>query len=152
MSAAEPGGAARAPRFVLAVLVAGVGVAVGLTLLALQARAMLGVGDLGEAEDIGALGEVAQNSLVYDSHGNLLAVLHAEENRSPVALNQVPQHVVSAIIDVEDDRFWSHGGVNLSSTVRALVTNVQAGEVRQGGSTITQQLVKTALLLSLIHI
>ncbi|HVL93968.1 MAG TPA: PBP1A family penicillin-binding protein [Acidimicrobiales bacterium] len=146
MSAAEPGGAARAPRFVLAVLVAGVGVAVGLTLLALQARAMLGVGDLGEAEDIGALGEVAQNSLVYDSHGNLLAVLHAEENRSPVALNQVPQHVVSAIIDVEDDRFWSHGGVNLSSTVRALVTNVQAGEVRQGGSTITQQLVKNALL------
>ncbi|MGH9154861.1 MAG: transglycosylase domain-containing protein [Acidimicrobiales bacterium] len=133
-------------RFVLAVLVSGIGLAVGLVLLATQIRALAGVGRVGDAESIGALGEVAQNSLVFDGDGKLLAVLHAEENRSPITLGQVPRHVVTAVIDLEDDRFWSHGGINLSSTVRALVTNVQAGEVRQGGSTITQQLVKNALL------
>ncbi|MEO6121313.1 MAG: PBP1A family penicillin-binding protein [Acidimicrobiales bacterium] len=142
----HPRGVSRGSRFALAIVVAGLGLATGVVLLSLQARAVLGVGKLGNAEDIGALGEVAQNSLVYDGDGKLLAVLHAEENRSPVVLSQVPEHVVKAIIDVEDDRFWSHGGVNLSSTVRALVSNVQAGEVRQGGSTITQQLVKNSLL------
>jgi len=136
----------RLPRFAVSVVAGGLGLALGVVLLFIQARAMLGAGKVGDSESIGALGEDAQNSLVYDKDGNLLAVLHAEENRSPVLLSQVPQHVVNAVIDVEDDRFWSHGGINLAATVRALVTNVQAGEVRQGGSTITQQLVKNALL------
>lgn len=133
-------------RFFVTVMVAGTGLAVGLILLAPQVRGVLTAGDAGDAEELGALGEISQNSLVYDREGDLLAVLHAEENRSPVALDKVPDHVVNAILDVEDDRFWVHSGVNLRSALRALMTNVESGEVRQGGSTITQQLVKNALL------
>ena len=132
-------------RFGVIVAAGAAGMAGGLALLAPGVEAVLSAGH-GRAADVRALGEPAENSAVYDRNGKLIAVLHAEENRSPVKLSQVPTHVVNAIVDVEDEKFWSHGGINLSSTVRALVTNVQSGEVLQGGSTITQQLVKNALL------
>ncbi|HEX2701778.1 MAG TPA: PBP1A family penicillin-binding protein [Acidimicrobiales bacterium] len=132
-------------RFAATVGVAGAAVAVGVAMLAPVTEGVLRAGH-GTSQDVGSLGEVAQNSAVYGRDGRLLAVLHAEENRSPVTLQQVPEHVVNAILDVEDERFWDHGGVNLRSTLRALVTNVSSGEVLQGGSTITQQLVKNALL------
>ena len=132
-------------RFAVIVAVSGTGMAIGLALLAPNVEGLLTAGSA-KPEDVRALGEVSQNSAVYDRDGRLLAVLHAEENRSPVALSQVPSHVVNAIIDVEDEKFWDHGGVNLRSTLRALVTNVSSGDVVQGGSTITQQLVKNALL------
>ena len=107
---------------------------------------MLSAGDAGPPKDLVRLGELAQNSVLYGADGKPLAVLHAEENRSPVALSAVPPHVVNAILDVEDAGYWHHRGVDLRASLRALVTNVSAGEVRQGGSTITQQLVKNALL------
>lgn len=135
-----------AARFTTTLLGAGVGVALGVALLAPSLEGVLSAGEIGEPTDVSALGEVAQNSIVYDRDGKMLAVLHAEENRSPVTLDKVPEHVVNAILDVEDEKFWEHGGVNLRSTLRALVTNVSSGEVVQGGSTITQQLVKNALL------
>jgi membrane peptidoglycan carboxypeptidase len=133
-------------RFLVVCVLAGVGLALGVLLLAPEIRAFAGAGRAGRGENLVQLSELSQRSLVYDREGSVMAVLHAEENRSPVDLERVPQHVVDAILDVEDDRFWAHGGVDLRSTMRALVTNVQSGEVRQGGSTITQQLVKNALL------
>ena len=133
-------------RFTLTLVGAGVGVACGVALIAPSVEGVLSAGQIGDPADVSALGEVAQNSVVFGRDGKMLAVLHAEENRSPVTLEQVPRHVVDAILDVEDEKFWEHGGVNLRSTLRALVTNVQSGEVLQGGSTITQQLVKNALL------
>ena len=98
-----------------------------------------------QAEPIN-LDPLPERSLVYDSQGNLLTTLHAEENRSPVALDKVPDTVKSAVLAVEDENFYSHSGVNLKATVRALFTNVESGGVEQGGSTITMQLVKNALL------
>ena len=68
------------------------------------------------------------------------------ENRSTVTLAQIPALVQRAIIAVEDNNFYIHSGVDLKATVRALFTNVQAGAVEQGGSTITMQLVKNTLL------
>ena len=130
----------------MTLVVAGAGVAAGLALLAPSVEGVLSAGQIGDPTDVSALGEVSQNSAVFSRDGRMLAVLHAEENRSPVSLDRVPRHVVNAILDVEDEKFWEHGGVNLRSTLRALVTNVQSGEVLQGGSTITQQLVKNALL------
>ncbi|HVM01779.1 MAG TPA: PBP1A family penicillin-binding protein, partial [Acidimicrobiales bacterium] len=135
-----------AARFTATLLGAGAGVALGVALLAPSVEGVLSAGEAGRPTDVSALGEVAQNSIVYSRDGSMLAVLHAEENRSPVTLDRVPGHVVDAILDVEDERFWQHGGVNLRSTLRALVANVSSGEVVQGGSTITQQLVKNALL------
>jgi penicillin-binding protein 1A len=133
-------------RFLLVVLVSGAGLALGVGLLAPEVRTVMHAGKVGNEENLVELTELSQRTEVYARDGSLKAVLHAEENRQPVSLSAVPEHVQNAILDVEDDRFWLHRGVDLRSTVRALRTNVNAGGVRQGGSTITQQLVKNALL------
>jgi membrane peptidoglycan carboxypeptidase len=67
-------------------------------------------------------------------------------NRTPVAADQIPEVMKQALIDIEDARFYEHRGVDLEGTARALLRNLLAGEVTQGGSTITQQLVKQTLL------
>ena len=133
-------------RFAATLLLAGAGLALGVLLLAPEVRALMGAGTSGGAGNLAELQQLAQRSVVLARDGSVLAVLHAEENRSPVTLEDVPEHVVQAILDLEDDRFWEHGGVDLRSTARALFTNVSSGEVLQGGSTVTQQLVKNALL------
>ena len=132
--------------FVRAALLGGALVAVGLLLLIPPARAVMGATG-GEDTPLPELGELPQRSLVYARDGTtLLAALHSEQNRSPVPLERVPEIVINAVLDVEDERFWDHGGVDIRSTLRALQSNVAAGSVRQGGSTITQQLIKNALL------
>ena len=57
-------------------------------------------------------------------------------------LSSIPQDTITAVLAVEDAEFYAHHGVNLRSTIRALVRNVDSGSVVQGGSTITQQLIK----------
>lgn len=85
-------------------------------------------------------------SQVYDSKGNLIAVLSDANYRIPVRLSQVPPVVVHAILDVEDNTFYSTGPIDLRGILRALRTDLVSGGVVQGGSTITQQLVKNAVL------
>lgn len=68
------------------------------------------------------------------------------ENRRPVALDQVPQHLVDSVIVTEDVRFFQHPGVDPIGLFRALFRNVRAGGVEEGGSTLTQQLVKNYYL------
>ncbi len=68
------------------------------------------------------------------------------EDRVPISLEDVPPDLVEAIIAVEDQRFYSHFGVDPIGILRALVANVRAGEIVQGGSTLTQQLVKNLYL------
>lgn len=92
------------------------------------------------------LGPLDQRSYVYAADGGLLAVFRAEIDRQPLPLEEIPDHVVDAVLAVEDAGFFIHDGVNLRSTLRALVRNVDSGETVQGGSTITQQLVKTEIL------
>ena len=84
-------------------------------------------------------------SLVFDADGQQLAELR-REFRDPVSLTQVPAHLVHAVLTAEDRRFYEHGGVDARSLVRAALANAAAGEVEQGGSTITQQLVKQLYL------
>jgi 1A family penicillin-binding protein len=133
-------------RFARTIFLAGAALAAGVLLLVLPFKALAAAGSSGQDDNLAGFQQLAQRSVVYARDGSVLAVLHAEENRSPVTLDRVPKRVVDAILDVEDDRFWEHGGVDLRSTVRALLTNVSSGGVRQGGSTITQQLVKNSLL------
>ena len=92
------------------------------------------------------LDPLAARSVVYAGDGSVLAELHSEEYRVPIPLDQVPPHVVRAVLDAEDERFFEHGPLDARSLLRAAVTNVDAGEVEEGGSTITQQLVKLELL------
>jgi membrane peptidoglycan carboxypeptidase len=101
-----------------------------------------------EAVDLDALDAYAIRSQVFAADGSLLGTLHGPENREPVTLDQVPRPVIDAVLAVEDADFHLHPGVNVRAMTRALFENVSAGAVEQGGSTITQQLVKNALLTS----
>ena len=70
------------------------------------------------------------------------------ENRRPVTLDQVPKLLQDAVVVTEDIRFWHHPGVDPIGLFRALFRNIKAGGVAQGGSTLTQQLVKNYYLTS----
>ncbi|HJR45122.1 MAG TPA: transglycosylase domain-containing protein [Actinomycetota bacterium] len=90
--------------------------------------------------------KLAQSSKVYDGSGNLLTTLHETENRTIIPLSRIPQHVQDAVVAIEDERFYQHDGVDVKAVLRALLTNAQSGEIREGGSTITQQLVKNVII------
>jgi len=133
-------------RYLLTLFLAALGLAAGLALLTRPAMAVATAGTSKELTAALQLNQLSERSVVYDRDGKVMAVLHVEENRSPVTLKDIPPHVVKAVLDVEDDHFYEHGGVNLRSVLRAALTNAEAGGVKQGGSTITQQLVKQSLL------
>ena len=84
-------------------------------------------------------------SSVYAADGSLIGEFYAER-RYLVSLQEVPPHVVKAFLASEDVRFYEHGGVDLPGIIRASLKNLEAGEIVQGGSTITQQVVKSLLL------
>ncbi|WP_041775563.1 transglycosylase domain-containing protein [Blastococcus saxobsidens] len=69
-----------------------------------------------------------------------------EHNRTPVTSDQIADVMKQALVDIEDSRFYDHNGLDVQGTMRALMTNLAAGSVREGGSTLTQQLVKQTLL------
>src|SRR5688572_29706060 len=133
-------------RYLLTLFLAALGLLAGVVLLSRPARAIAAAGQSEKLPAALELNELSQRSVVYDRNGGVLAVLHREENRSPITLDQVPPHVIQAILDVEDDGFYEHNGVNVRSILRAALANAEAGGVTQGGSTITQQLVKQSLL------
>ncbi len=95
--------------------------------------------DLPEVELIDR--EPPTQSFIFDADGNRLAVLR-QEFRERIDLDDVPQHVIDAVLVAEDDRFYTHVGIDAPAIARAAVANLAAGEVEQGGSTITQQLIK----------
>ncbi|CAN5182266.1 PBP1A family penicillin-binding protein [soil metagenome] len=83
---------------------------------------------------------------IYDRNGKLLYEVYREENRTPVDIKRLPKYVPLASIAIEDKDFYKHGGVSIvSGILRAAKDSFQTNHV-QGGSTITQQLVKGALL------
>lgn len=92
------------------------------------------------------LDENALSSRIYASDGSLLTVLHGEENRENVEYASIPRVLVDAVVAIEDERFWLHNGVDARAILRAIRTNALSGGITEGGSTITQQLVKNALL------
>ncbi len=127
---------------------AGAGVLALATLLIGSQIAIAGKAITYQAPGVDDLRPLDQRSLVLDRNNGVIAVLHAEQNRSPVPIRRVPKVLINAILATEDALFYQHHGLNLRSTVRAIGANVDAGGVAQGGSTITQQLVKLSLLTS----
>jgi len=83
----------------------------------------------------------AEQTLVYAADGSVIATLRVQ-NRVAVARDDVPQVLVDAVLGAEDRRFYRHDGVDMRAIARAAIANQRAGSVVQGGSTITQQLVK----------
>lgn len=96
--------------------------------------------------DIGADIAPPATSIIYDANGNQIATVHAEEDRIPVKIAQVPKYLQDAFVAVEDNRFYEHNGIDPKGILRAAWSNIRGGEVSEGGSTITQQLAKNAYL------
>lgn len=86
-----------------------------------------------------------QRSVIQDANGKTMAYLY-EQNRVSVPLSKISKWMQQAVIAIEDSRFYEHNGVDLRGTMRAFFTNQGSGSIQQGGSTITQQLVKMTLL------
>jgi 1A family penicillin-binding protein len=83
---------------------------------------------------------------IYDRKGRLLYEIYSDQNRTPVKMNTLPKYVPQATISIEDKDFYSHQGVSLVSGVLRAARDTYLTDNLQGGSTITQQLVKSALL------
>lgn len=83
--------------------------------------------------------------VVYDAKGNIIAELGAER-RYPISIDQMPPYVYQAVVAVEDARFYEHSGIDPWGIARAMVSNIKAGRMVEGGSTLTQQLVKVIYL------
>lgn len=96
-----------------------------------------------DEEDLRSLG---QTSKIYAADGSLLAEVFGTENRTIVTLDAVPKYLQQATIAIEDERFYEHSGVDYEAIGRAVFTNITSGSLAEGGSTITQQLVKNVYI------
>jgi penicillin-binding protein 1A len=121
-------------------------IATPLALLALTAAG--GAVYFGSSCDLSALHPVRQadSSLVYGANGSLIGILPAVENRTTVPRGEISPWMPKATVAIEDRRFYQHGGIDPVGIVRAFVADVSAGRVVQGGSTITQELVRNLYL------
>ena len=86
-----------------------------------------------------------QRTEILDSNGDPIATIY-DQNRVIVPLRAISRIMVQSIVSIEDYRFYQHGALDVKGTLRALFTNQAADGVVQGGSSITQQLVKLTLL------
>jgi len=92
--------------------------------------------------------DVAQSTKIYDRSGeNILYEIHGDEKRTLMSLDEIPDNAKNATIAIEDKNFYKHGGFSVWAMFRTLITNVMYNR-RAGGSTLTQQFVKNAILTS----
>ncbi len=97
-------------------------------------------------------------SITHAANGKAISILELEpeeislyfgserERRQLISIQQVPEHLIHAVLAAEDSRFYQHPGVDLRGILRAFITNLRHGSIRQGGSTLTQQLAKNFFL------
>ncbi|MBV8142312.1 MAG: transglycosylase domain-containing protein, partial [Verrucomicrobia bacterium] len=91
--------------------------------------------------DLSKLDSVESASVIYDRYGQVFGKLFIQ-NREQVSLDQISPYLVDAVVAEEDNRFYEHGGVDFFGMFRALLKNTKAGRIRQGASTVTQQLAR----------
>jgi penicillin-binding protein 1A len=82
------------------------------------------------------------NTVIYAGDGTKLGIVDSDEARSPVALGRVPKQLQLATVAIEDQRFYEHGAIDPEAIARAALKNLEEGQTVEGGSTITQQLVR----------
>ena len=98
------------------------------------------------AFDLNKLEQMESASVILDRHGKIFGQIYVE-NRETVPYDQLPPDLVKAVVAVEDAKFYQHHGYDLFGILRAALKNLTAGHVRQGGSTITQQLARNSFAL-----
>jgi penicillin-binding protein 1A len=90
--------------------------------------------------------ELAQTSLIYDTNGNIVDQLYGVQNRFVVPLEEVDPTLRQAVISIEDHRYYEHRGLDFQAIGRAAVENVRSLSIQEGGSTLTQQLIKNTYI------
>lgn len=135
-------GAMLAVAAVLGVVVAGLAIPFAGVVGMGASNVANGMDELPEELETGAL---AQRTRILDANGKEITQIF-DENRVIRPLHQISRRMVEAIVAIEDYRFYEHGALDLKGTLRAFITNQASDDVVQGGSSITQQLVKQTLL------
>ena len=132
--------------FLLTIVIGGIAVGVCLAAL-IPGTVEIATAHRYTADQVGNLKKLAQPSTIYWADGTTSMGTFGLQARDPInSLNEVPKGVVDAIIATEDRSFWTNDGIDLGAVFRAFLTNVTSGKIEQGGSTITQQLVKNRIL------
>ncbi|MBQ9325747.1 MAG: PBP1A family penicillin-binding protein [Clostridia bacterium] len=145
--------AVKKPNFVLSVIVCVIRILLVLVLLAgiaglgTIAGIAKGYVDTAPTLNLAALDDQAQTSFIYDANGVLITEYKGTENRVMVSIAAMPRYLQQAFVAVEDARFYTHSGIDLKRIVGAFIANLTSSST-QGGSTITQQLIKNTLLSS----
>ncbi|REK76784.1 transglycosylase domain-containing protein [Paenibacillus paeoniae] len=118
----------------------------GLFLLLLGVSGWIGLRMLVSAQDVALLDQpLPAPTIVFDENEQEAITISLNEIES-IAFEEIPRHMIDAIVAVEDKRFYEHEGMDIWGIGRALIQNVTAGQTVQGGSTITQQLAKNVFL------
>ncbi len=125
----------------LTVLVLTLGIAAGGLLLGIAK----GYYDTTPELDTNRIDDQALTSFIYDMNGDLITAYRGSENRVWASIDEIPEMLQDAFVALEDARFWTHNGVDIKRIFGALVSNFTGGSI-QGGSTITQQLIKLRVL------
>lgn len=91
--------------------------------------------------------KVIESTKIYDRTGTILLYdVHGEEKRTVIPFEEIPQYLKDATLVIEDDNFYHHAGIDFKGIIRAFLSNLHGEKTGQGGSTITQQLVKNTIL------
>lgn len=117
-------------------------------LILLSAAVLIWLATL-EIPDLSSFEErrVLQSTKIYDRTGEIMLYdLHQDVRRTVVPFDQMSPYVKNATVAIEDDQFYDHIGIDVKAILRAAVSNVQEGDLGQGGSTITQQVIKNSIL------
>lgn len=118
-------------------------IALGIIAAGVVLGVVTGIIDDTDSVDLEELELLKLTTFLYDKDGNEMGSLFDRENRISVEFKDLPTHVVDAVVAIEDERFFSHHGVDIKRTGGAIVTYIlNGGKSNFGGSTITQQLVK----------
>ncbi len=139
------------PNFILSVIINTFRVlmiiilCMGLALIGVVAGIAKAYVETAQELDLALLDNQAKTSFLYDINGNVLTDYKGIENRVMVNIGSIPKNLQHAFVAVEDARFYSHSGVDVKRIIGALIKNVSSGS-NQGGSTITQQLIKNTVL------
>jgi len=141
------------PNFILSVLVTAVRFTIVVIVLAglAAAGAVVGIAkayvETAPTLDLAKLSAQDKTSFIYDSDGNVLTDYKGTENRVMVSISQMPTDLQHAFVAVEDARFYTHNGVDLKRIAGSFIKNF-ISNTNEGGSTITQQLIKNTVLSS----
>lgn len=138
-------GLVRKKRFTTKINLKKLGYGFGVGFLALLIVMLYLLKELPSPKNLTSKNNYAVSTQIFDRNGVLLYEVFADENRIPIDLVDLPPHVYQATIAIEDKNFFRHFGFDLVGITRAVIGNLR-GERLEGGSTITQQLVKNALL------